>query len=529
VFLLVSLLAAGCNRFGGSSGADAGEEVPKHAPAGDPASLPKISADENEIRKMLRERFGDVVARTIRVEVEDQGGKRVSLSGEVPSEEIRQAVMKELEARVQDMKTEDFTLTVAGPIRMVFGFDARTAVNDLAAFSPDLSLVITGDGNLYETATGRRLNRLDLEGRNICSIAFSPDGKLLALGFHGTGIRLFDMPLGATSRTLVPFTQALTGDPNIAGLAFTPDGQQLVSVNSDHGVLSIWDLSTGKGRTIGSHVPSDSPRNLMSRWVLAVSPDGGQVAAASFDETAISLWDIASRSRVKQFDAEPVNPLALAWSHNGKYIAVGRGTGDRRGPVLFEVATGKATVFARDRDDIINAVAFSPDDRTLAADYTDSGVVMWDLATGKEWQTIDSAKVSAGVALRFSPDGALLATDCSAIRPPGFRLWDVARRPGGGRAGARLPATVPVAAVRDDRMMRGIEHAIMANAPRTIRDLHAELQPDGSIVLTGRAYSAETARSAVQTAQWYHLGEDVGDSSKNRIINQLQVDPSIYP
>ena len=42
------------------------------------------------------------MARNIRVEVEEQaGGKRVGLTGEVPNEEIRQAVMKEVEARVE--------------------------------------------------------------------------------------------------------------------------------------------------------------------------------------------------------------------------------------------------------------------------------------------------------------------------------------------------------------------------------------------------------------------------------------------
>src|SRR4051812_32085112 len=113
IFLLCisALVACGRQSESASAGGAAVVEVREHAPSGDPSKLPKVPADSATITAMLRERFGESIARNIRVGVDKEGNSiKVSLIGEVPNEEIRQAVMKELEARVPQMTSEDFTL-----------------------------------------------------------------------------------------------------------------------------------------------------------------------------------------------------------------------------------------------------------------------------------------------------------------------------------------------------------------------------------------------------------------------------------
>jgi hypothetical protein len=144
--------------------------------------------------------------RNVRIDVQDQnGGAAVSMTGEVANEEIRQAVMKELEARVQGMKSEDFNLEVAGPIPMLWSFHPALDNSTTVIYSPDLSLTVTQHGAIYETATGRRLNRIAKESSTALEcLAISPDGKLLATGHSSGQIAVWDLPLARTPRIIQP-------------------------------------------------------------------------------------------------------------------------------------------------------------------------------------------------------------------------------------------------------------------------------------------------------------------------------------
>ncbi|HVS71839.1 MAG TPA: hypothetical protein VHQ47_11345 [Phycisphaerae bacterium] len=533
---LVFLLPA-CNRFFPSSASSSGsaDALPQHPPPGDPDKLPKIPADSGQIRAAIHDRYGEALSRGLRISVEDDpsgGGKKVSINGEVPNDEIRQALLHELDARITNMKTEDFTLAVSGPIRMLFSFDASTGRDDFAAFSPDLSLALTARGDLYESATGRRLNRLLLVSDSTDSMAFSPDGKSFAIGYRGGAIQLFDTPLGEHPRLLTPTRQDPTGDPNIAALLFTPDSQRLVSINSDHGEITLWDLASGSARTIGIHIPRDSPRTGGSAYVAALSPDGKTVASAdTMNESAISLWSIPSRSRIRRLDAFTLSPKALAFSHNGKFLAAARAvSSDKTGIALFDLASGKPVVLALDHDDIINALAFSPDDRTLAAAYQNAGIVLWDLASSKQWLAIPSEKAGSPSALAFSPDGATLICDDPGISPPGIRLWDVSQHPGNSGAPGRLPPAIPVATVRDDRLLDAVAHAIRADHDsRTVQSLTVTLNPDGSLTLAGAVADNVVKQDAEVTARYYHLPEEPGNHTPNTIHNDLKVSNTLAP
>ncbi|KAM9874159.1 hypothetical protein BJF96_g573 [Verticillium dahliae] len=73
-------------------------------------------------------------------------------------------------------------------------------------------------------------------------------------------------------------------------------------------------------------------------------------------------------------------------------------------------------------DDTVNAVAFSPDGKTLASASGDHMVLLWDATTGAHRQTLKGHSDSV-YAIAFSPDGKTLA---SASRDHTVRLWDAA-------------------------------------------------------------------------------------------------------
>lgn len=133
---------------------------------------------------------------------------------------------------------------------------------------------------VWDLATGKQLKRLDQDDAGeVVSLAFSPDGKLLAGGGQNGSI------------------QRWTGDAYMAGellhahagpvwaLAFSPDGKTLASGGADH-EIGEWDTATGKlVRTLKGH------EHLVLS--LAYSPDGKLLASGSYDET-LKVWNPAT-------------------------------------------------------------------------------------------------------------------------------------------------------------------------------------------------------------------------------------------
>lgn len=121
------------------------------------------------------------------------------------------------------------------------------------AFSPDGRTLASGGADmtvrLWEVATGKNAATLRGHTNSVTSVEFSPDGKTLASGnsFMGgetrrsavTGeIRLWDMATGKNTAIL----QAGAGE-GFLSLAFSPDGKLLAS-GSERGTIRVWDLST---------------------------------------------------------------------------------------------------------------------------------------------------------------------------------------------------------------------------------------------------------------------------------------------
>ena len=214
----------------------------------------------------------------------------------------------------------------------------------------------------------------------IYAAAYSRDGKLLALAqpkpHDGGGehkVLVFDT--GTWKQT-----HALTGPTDHCfGVTFSADGRVLFAACGD-GVVYSWDTGSG---TPGPKLDAGAGRCD----AVALSPDGKVLVTGHLvlenkepKRTEVRLWDAATGKSLRTITSDP----ALLWS----------------------------------------SLTFTPDGRALAGCYNNplsgpndfSGVIEWDVATGKERKRYDAVRVTAGAhpithAVEYTRDGKWLIVE----------------------------------------------------------------------------------------------------------------------
>ncbi len=151
---------------------------------------------------------------------------------------------------------------------------------------------------------------------------------------------------------------------------------------------------------------------------LAYSPDGKTLAASGRGE--VLLLDAATGELKSRIPAGRDRVTALRFSAKDGTLAIAASTAGEAHEVRL-VRDGKATLATR-HDDVIQAMAFSPDGRVLATAGYDRLLKLWDVEAGKEVRVLRDHSDSV-YGLGFSPDGRLLA---SGGADRAVKVWDVA-------------------------------------------------------------------------------------------------------
>jgi WD40 repeat protein len=119
---------------------------------------------------------------------------------------------------------------------------------------------------------------------------------------------------------------------------------------------------------------------------IAAAPKGSLVAIM-FGDASVRIYDAANGRKIKVFRGHPQQGYAIAWSHNGKFLA----TGDESARIfVWNLATGQKIAQFRTHARGIEELSFSKDDNLILSTGKDDVLKIYDIKANKERITIAS-------------------------------------------------------------------------------------------------------------------------------------------
>ncbi|MBW4690619.1 MAG: TIR domain-containing protein [Lyngbya sp. HA4199-MV5] len=246
-------------------------------------------------------------------------------------------------------------------------------------------------------------NQLDGHTDRVTSIAFSPDGKVIASSSADQTIKLWTLD-GKESRTLKGHKGF------VLDLSFSPDGKTLASASSD-GTVKLWTIDGKEIKTFRGHKDS----------IIGVSfsADGKRLGTASADKTA-KLWSLDGKVLQTLQHSDRVN--SISFSPNNQTIVT---AGQDATAQLWTIG-GKKLKTLRGHRFGVNTAKFSPDGKAIVTASEDKTVKLWN-AEGQELTLSRPIRAKASIkSANFSPDGSIVIT---ASEDKTVRLWSLKGQP----------------------------------------------------------------------------------------------------
>ena len=248
----------------------------------------------------------------------------------------------------------------------------------------------------------------------IAALAFSPDGKHLALG-RFQQVQLLNVATGAATGAI---SATLDGHADLVrALAFSPDGKFLAAAGgapAEYGEVKIWNLETREAaRTIRGH----------SDCIYAVdfSSDGKRLVTGSYDKL-IELWDASTGEKVKTLKDHVDAVYAVDFGAQATDLLSGAAD---RSVKLWQLETGKPSLTLSEPLAGVLSVAFHPTARRIAAAGADKTIRTWEITSeqNSEARLIKAMTGHEGAILKivYSPDGQTLA---SSSTDRTLKVWD---------------------------------------------------------------------------------------------------------
>jgi WD40 repeat protein len=249
--------------------------------------------------------------------------------------------------------------------------------------------------------TTERLTGLIAARRHVGFLAFSPDGRTLGLPKRDGGrVELWNLDTGKEQVLVSPFNE---GAAAASRIAFSGDGRMLAVYYARRGV-ALWDLSTkrdpwflpnGLHTFVHDMAFAQGDRNL----VTLMGRDAGPNQKADQWDYSADFWEVSTG---KKLGTDVFDPTLLfkALSRDGRYAVMQK---LMEGQMVFELATAKGAFTV----DGSGEFAFSDDVSTLVS-YDGKQARVWDIPSGKELKRFVFRP-------SYCPDGYSVYTGCLSV------------------------------------------------------------------------------------------------------------------
>lgn len=251
----------------------------------------------------------------------------------------------------------------------------------------------------------------------VTGVAFSPDGKQLVTTGWDNMVRVWGWDAGRRTQSKLPrvIERRTPRSP-----VFSPDGSRVAVIDGAPGAVSVWDwIGHGDRSSRGDPVLLGESRSMLNTSV-AFSPDGRRLASGG-TEGAIEIWNPDGIEPPDALRGHDGSVSDVAFSPDGRHLASCGSDGTVR---IWDLVGGGSPIVLRGHEGEVRAVAFSPDGRHVTATGVDGTVRVWD-PVGTTDSVVIGSHDSASYAVAYSNDGHLIASTGSDGT---VRIWNADQR-----------------------------------------------------------------------------------------------------
>jgi WD40 repeat protein len=276
-----------------------------------------------------------------------------------------------------------------------------------------------GTVRLWNGVTLKEFDAPQVNTLDAIAVDFSPDGKLLAAAGRTGEIFLVDTETSKLMKTVTVNKQGINA------ISFSPDGLLLAiannttannpSENNNQTAFELINIETDEVVLSASSVGEDF--NPGSGLAVAFSPNGKYVALGQ-GGNIVQIWELETKKLLHSIKDGSIGIYSIAFSPDSQLIVAGDGNGQ---VIQWDVETGQKQIAFEGGMQWDNDVVFSPDGSLLAVTGSDGNIRLFNVKTQEEVAQLKGHTGSL-ISLAFSPDGTLLA---SGGTDGTVRLWGV--------------------------------------------------------------------------------------------------------